>query len=110
MSLFSELKRRKVYRVAAIYIIVGWVVLQVVDLFMSFMPLPEWTSRLVFVLLSAGFPIALVFAWAVELTPSGIRFESSEKPTSVPRQSRGDYIIYAAVCFPTHRFHFIPGT
>jgi len=97
MSLFSELKRRKVYRVAAIYIIVGWVVLQVVDLFMSFMPLPEWTSRLVFVLLSAGFPIALVFAWAVELTPSGIRFESSEKPTSVPRQSRGDYIIYAAV-------------
>lgn len=97
MSFFSELKRRNVYRVAALYIIVGWVVLQVVDLFMSFMPLPEWTSRLVFVLLAAGFPVALLLAWAIELTPEGIKLE---EPTEGPESSgrkRADLVIYAAL-------------
>ncbi len=96
MSFFSELKRRNVYRVAAIYIIVGWVVLQVVDLFMSFMPLPDWTSRLVFVLLAAGLPIALVFAWAMELTPEGIKLEISNDDTSTSRR-RGDILIYGGM-------------
>ena len=97
MSFFSELKRRNVYRVAAIFIIVGWVVLQVIDLFMSFMPLPDWTSRLVFVLLAAGFPIALVFAWAIELTPTGIKLEKPEEGTSAFRRPRGDLLIYGAL-------------
>ena len=97
MSFFAELKRRNVYRVAAIYFIVGWVVLQVVDLFMSFMPLPEWTSRLVFVLLAAGFPIALVLAWAIELTVAGIKLEKAEKGTASAQRSRADLLIYGAV-------------
>ncbi len=97
MSFFSELKRRNVYRVAAIYIIVGWVALQVVDVFMSFMPLPEWTSRLVFVLIAAGFPIAIVFAWAIELTPEGIKLETSEAGASASRRHRGALFIYSAV-------------
>jgi TolB-like protein/cytochrome c-type biogenesis protein CcmH/NrfG len=97
MSIFSELKRRNVYRVAAIYIIVGWVVLQVVDMFMSFMPLPDWTSRLVFVLLAAGFPIALVFAWAMELTPEGIKLETSNDDASGSRRQRGDILIYGSM-------------
>jgi len=95
MSFFGELKRRNVYRVAALYIIVSWVVLQVVDVFMSFMPLPEWTSRLVFVLLAAGFPIALVLAWAIELTPDGIRLEKSTSETQPGK--RGDWILYGAL-------------
>jgi TolB-like protein/Flp pilus assembly protein TadD len=97
MSFISELKRRSVYRVAAIFIIVAWVVLQVVDLFMSFMPLPEWTSRLVFVLLAAGFPVALVLAWAFELTPEGVKLEVSAEGTSVRRRQRGDVLIYGAL-------------
>ncbi len=97
MSFFSELKRRNVYRVAAIYIIVSWLVLQVIDMFMSFMPLPDWTSRLVFVLLAAGFPIALVFAWAMELTPEGIKLESSPEVTSKSRQRRSDVLIYGGM-------------
>jgi len=97
MSFFSELKRRNVYRVAAIFVIIGWLVLQVVDLFMSFMPLPEWTSRLVFVLLAAGFPVALVLAWAMELTPAGIKLETPEEGVSASRQQRGDLLIYGAV-------------
>lgn len=84
------------YRVAALYIIVGWVVLQVVDLFMSFRPLPEWTSRLVFVLLAAGLPIALVLAWAIELTPEGIRLESTEDD-SPKSGNRADLIIYGSL-------------
>lgn len=97
MSFFSELKRRNVYRVAAIYIIVSWLVLQVIDMFMSFMPLPDWTSRLVFVLLAAGFPIALVFAWAMELTPDGIKLETTDEGTSPSRQRRGDILIYGGM-------------
>jgi len=89
--------RTNVYRVAAIFVIVGWLVLQVVDLFMSFMPLPEWTSRLVFVLLAAGFPVALVLAWAMELTPAGIKLETPEEGVSASRQQRGDLLIYGAV-------------
>ncbi|RLA37837.1 MAG: hypothetical protein DRR15_00905 [Gammaproteobacteria bacterium] len=96
MSFFSELKRRNVYRVAAIYIIVSWVVLQVVDMFMSFMPLPDWTSRLVFVLLAAGFPVAMVLAWALELTPEGIKLETSNADTPTSRR-RGDVFIYGGV-------------
>jgi len=95
-NLFSELKRRSVYRVAALYVIVGWVVLQVVDLFMSFMPLPEWTSRLVFVLLAAGFPVALLLAWALELTPDGIKLEASKDGANAPRGKRRDLLIYGA--------------
>lgn len=94
-SLFSELKRRNVYKVTALYIIVGWVVLQVVDMFMSFMPLPEWTSRLVFVLLAAGFPVALLLAWALELTPDGIKLEKSKD--GVTKSRRGDLLIYGAL-------------
>ena len=81
MSFLKELKRRNVYRVAGIYIIVAWMVLQVVDVFMDFMPLPEWTGSLVFVLLAAGFPVALIMAWAFELTPEGIRPESNSSPS-----------------------------
>lgn len=94
MSFFVELKRRNVYRVAALYIIVSWVVLQVVDVFTSFMPLPEWTSRLVFVLLAAGFPIALVLAWAIELTPEGIK---RERATADENPKRGGWLIYGAL-------------
>jgi len=97
MSFFSELKRRNVYKVAAVYIIVSWVVLQVVDMFMSFMPLPEWTGRLVFVLLAAGFPIALLLAWALELTPEGIKLENAAEGSRSSERKRTDIAIYAAL-------------
>jgi len=94
-NFFAELKRRNVYRVAALYIIVGWLSLQVVDLFMSFMPLPEWTSRLVFVLLAAGFPVALVLAWAIELTPEGIKLEKTDDGAT--GRSGNDLLVFSAL-------------
>jgi len=99
MSIFEELKRRSVYRVAALYVIVSWLVLQVADVFMSFLPLPEWTPNLVFVLLVLGFPVALVLAWAFELTPEGLRRESATAPTRAATSGfrKLDVLILAAL-------------
>ena len=70
---FAELKRRRVFRVMTVYGIVGFVLLQVVDLAVPALLLPEWTYRLVALLLLVGFPIAVVVAWAFEATPEGLR-------------------------------------
>ncbi len=75
-SLFQELKRRNVIRVAALYVVAGWLLLQVADVGMSVLELPQWTGKLVFLLLALGFPIALIFSWIYELTPEGIKRES----------------------------------
>ena len=70
---FVELKRRKVYRVAAAYVIVGWVLIQITTQVFPFFEIPNWTVRLVVVLLVLGFPSALVLAWAYDLTSHGIK-------------------------------------
>jgi TolB-like protein len=75
MSLFEELKRRNVFRVGIAYLVLGWVLLQVTDVVVPILVLPEWVARLVLLLLVLGFPVVLVFAWAFELTPEGIRRE-----------------------------------
>lgn len=72
-GLFSELKRRRVFRVAVVYAVVGFVVAQVADLLFPALLLPEWAFRLVVLLLILGFPIALVLAWSFDLTPEGVR-------------------------------------
>jgi len=71
-SFFTELKRRNVFRVAAIYLVVGWLLLQVGDVLFPALRLPEWTATLLVAFLILGLPIALVFAWAFELTPEGV--------------------------------------
>jgi TolB-like protein/Flp pilus assembly protein TadD len=73
MGLLSELKRRNVFRVAFAYIIVGWVVLQVAEFLAPLLNLPEWTVSFALYLGILGFPFALLFAWAFELTPEGLR-------------------------------------
>jgi len=70
---FAELKRRHVFRVMAVYGVVGFAVLQAVDLVVPALLLPSWTYRLVALLVFAGFPIALIITWAFEITPDGIR-------------------------------------
>jgi len=100
MSFFSELKRRNVYRVAALYLIISWLLLQVADVLSSMLTLPEWTGRLVFLLLLIGLPIALILAWAFELTPGGIKRDHSvadDAPRAASRRSRLDYVIVAAL-------------
>lgn len=72
-SIIQELRRRKVFRVAAAYIVVAWLMLQIVDVVAPMLELPGWVGKLVLLLLIVGLPIAIFFAWAFELTPEGIR-------------------------------------
>jgi hypothetical protein len=72
-NFFSELKWRNVYKVAIAYAIVGWLVVQITTQVFPFLQIPDWVVRLVIVLVALGFPIALVIAWAFELTPEGIK-------------------------------------
>ncbi|MCH6573280.1 MAG: tetratricopeptide repeat protein [Proteobacteria bacterium] len=74
-GLFTELKRRNVFRVAVVYLIAGWIILQVADIMMDALNLPEWTLRLIVTLLMLGFPVAVILAWALEITPEGIKRE-----------------------------------
>jgi TolB-like protein len=73
MSLVTELKRRKVFRVAVVYAATGFVVLQAADLTLPRLGVPDWGMSLIVVLLLAGFAVALVLAWVLELTPDGVR-------------------------------------
>lgn len=76
MSLLAELKQRNVIRVAILYVVTAWLLLQAADVGMSALDLPDWTGRLVLLLIVLGFPVALVFSWVYELTPDGLRRES----------------------------------
>jgi TolB-like protein len=75
MSLFTELKRRNVFRVGIAYLVLGWLLLQVTDVVVPILELPDWVARLVLFLLLLGFPLILFFAWAFELTPEGVKRE-----------------------------------
>jgi TolB-like protein/Flp pilus assembly protein TadD len=71
MSFFTELKRRKVFRVAVVYAATAFAVLQVADIMLPQMNVPEWAMSLLVAFIVLGFPIALVLAWALEVTPDG---------------------------------------
>jgi TolB-like protein/Flp pilus assembly protein TadD len=72
-NFFAELKRRKVYRVAVAYAVVSWLLIQIATQVFPFFEIPTWSVRLEIVLLALGFPVALLLAWAFDLTPEGIK-------------------------------------
>lgn len=76
MSFFNELKRRNVFKVAFAYVIVAWLLLQVSDTLVPALHLPDWFHSGVAFLLILGFPVAMIFAWAFEMTPDGLKKES----------------------------------
>jgi len=75
LSLFNELKRRNVFRVGVAYIVVAWLVAQVLQLVFESFGTPDWVMKTILVLLATGLPLALFFAWAFEMTPEGIKRE-----------------------------------
>ncbi len=75
MSFFAELKRRNVFRVGIAYAITAWLLIQVSDILLESIGAPSWVMLAMFVVLAAGFVIALFFAWAFELTPEGVKKE-----------------------------------
>src|SRR6516162_6560876 len=86
-NLLTELKRRNVYKVAVAYAVVGWLLIQVATQVFPFLEIPNWTIRLVILLTALGFPVALIIAWAFELTPEGIK--RTEAADAAQQRSRG---------------------
>src|SRR5437763_11042768 len=97
-SFFTELKRRNVYKVAVAYAIVGWLLVQIATQVFPFLEIPSWVVRLVIALVAIGFPIALVIAWAFEITPQGIeRTEVADAMPAAPRQKKHAWIYVVVI-------------
>lgn len=93
-SFFTELKERKVIRVGIVYLVVGWILMQIGEVTFEALQLPDWSLSLLIVLVLLGFPISLVLAWAFEVTPEGIRKDSAGmagpgEPDEAPRNWTG---------------------
>jgi TolB-like protein/Flp pilus assembly protein TadD len=79
-SFFAELKRRNVYKVAVAYAVVSWLLIQAASILFPTFEAPPWVMKVFVALLVLGFPIALIFSWAFEITPEGIKRESEVEP------------------------------
>jgi serine/threonine-protein kinase len=87
-NFFSELKRRNVYKVAVAYAVVAWLTIQAASIFLPAFNAPQWAMQIVILILVVGFPIALAFSWAFEITPEGIKLESEiETSKSIARRT-----------------------
>ena len=98
-NIFTELKRRNVYKVAVAYAVVGWLLIQVATQVFPFLEIPNWMIRLVILLTAFGFPVALIIAWAFELTPEGIK--RTEAADAAQQHSRGGVWIAVVVVAAT---------
>jgi len=101
VSIFNELKRRNVIRVGIAYTVVAWVIAQVAGLAADSFMAPAWVMKMIITMLLLGFPLAMFFAWAFELTPEGLRRESAvqaeNSTTEKTAQKLDQTIIYALI-------------
>ena len=79
MTLFEELKRRKVFKVGAAYLVVAWLAVQAASIGFPAFDAPPWALRIFILVVFLGFPISLVFAWAFDVTPDGVKTEQSSR-------------------------------
>lgn len=96
-SILSELRRRNVFRVAAAYLVAGWLVLQVVSALENAAGLPGWADGIALVILLTGFPVILFIAWAFELTPEGLKKTDTVSPEDSMTGTTGRVIDYAII-------------
>jgi len=99
-GLLEELKRRNVFKVGAAYVVMAWLIAQGVDVFLENFGAPEWVIKTILLLLIAGLPVALFFAWAFELTPEGIKKEKDvDRSQSITHETgrKLDYTIIAVL-------------
>lgn len=92
MSVFRELQRRKVIQVASVYLVASWLLLQLAATIAPILGLPSWFEKVVLALLALGFPIALIFAWAFEQTPDGVK-----RDTGSTTSGGGHFVDYAVL-------------
>jgi adenylate cyclase len=97
-NFFAELKRRNVYKVALAYAIVGWLLIQVSTQVFPFFDIPNWGVRLIVLFIMIGFPVALIIAWAFELTSEGLKRTelADELPTKSARSRAWIYVVLIA--------------
>src|SRR5438874_12163172 len=76
MNFFAELKRRNVYKVAVAYAVVAWLLIQASSIFFPAFDAPPWVMKIIIIVVMFGFPVALIFSWAFEITSEGIELES----------------------------------
>ena len=88
--LLADFRRRRVFRVAAVYAVVAFVLLEVMDALFPALLLPDWADTLVAVLLIVGFPVAVILAWAYDITPEGVRRTPAEGEGAEPAPERAD--------------------
>ena len=96
-NFFAELRRRNVYKVAVAYAIVGWLLVQVATQVFPFFEIPNWAVRLIVLLIVIGFPIALVIAWAFELTPEGLKRTEVADAAPAPRSPHRAWIYVVVI-------------
>lgn len=97
MSLFSELKRRNVFKVAAAYVIVAWLTMQVGEVMAPALRLPDWIQSALAFFLILGFPVALTLSWAFEMTPEGIRLEKNVEESRSVKPLSGRRLDFAII-------------
>ena len=97
MSIFEELKRRNVFRVAIGYTITAWLLLQVVDLVLENVNSPDWIMQVFMLALAIGFPLAVFFAWAFEMTPEGVKREKDVDRSQSITQKTGQKLNYVVI-------------
>jgi len=101
MGLVSELRRRNVFRMAVLYAVAAWLVMQVADVLIDLAKLPDWIGTTTLWLLAVGFPISLIFSWFYELTPEGISLErdvDSAKSITHVTGRRLDFLVISILC------------
>jgi len=107
-SFFAELKRRSVYKVAVAYAIVAWLLLQAASILFPTFEAPVWVMKVFIAAIALGFPIALIIAWAFELTPEGIkRTEPGEELPNKPSRSRTWIYVVAIAGIPSIGLFFL---
>src|SRR6266496_2857445 len=92
-NFFAELKRRNVYKVAVAYAVVAWLLIQAASIFFPAFDAPPWVMKIFIMVIIFGFPVALIFSWAFEITPEGIKLESEIEPSRSIKGRTGRKIV-----------------
>ena len=97
MNFFAELKRRNVYKVAVAYAVVAWLLIQAASIFFPAFDAPPWVMKIFIIVIIFGFPVALIFSWAYEITPEGIKLESEIEPNKSIKRRTGRKIVAVTI-------------
>src|SRR5206468_12170656 len=97
INFFAELKRRNVYKVAVAYAVVAWLLLQAASIFFPAFDAPPWVMKIFIIVVIFGFPVALIFSWAFEITPEGIKLESEIEPSKSLKRRTGRKIVAVTI-------------